>query len=100
MINEPLSLEQRCKLVLKEKLVLGSKVKAIHYRRALSGRSSIALANLHLLIGSTVHTAAPGQDPPSIMLAHSVSFSSRCIIALSCRKAFDHSASGMTGNAF
>jgi hypothetical protein len=83
-------------------LPLDSRTSAVQFLRGLSSRAVLTLPALYLLVGASTKEGPSRLVPayPGIVLAHWVRFASLNTITLTCRKAFDHAASGLTGNAF
>jgi hypothetical protein len=76
--------------------------RAVHFLRGVSARATMVLPAFYLFLG-----AKTNGDPecmiegyPGIVLKHAIRFSSVGTISLSCRKAFDHGGSGLTGANF
>ena len=75
---------------------------AVQFLRGVHSRATMTLPAFYLF-----HGAKAEGDPscaikgyPSLVLKHSIEFSSICTVSLSCRKAFDHKARGLTGARF
>jgi hypothetical protein len=75
---------------------------AVQFLRGVSSRATLSLPAFYLFLGSSVEGREPCSVPayPGIVLTHWVRFSSINTITLSCRKAFDHAATGLTGAVF
>jgi hypothetical protein len=75
---------------------------ALHFLRGVSSRATLALPAFYLFLGSNGNESTKCSVPgyAGVVLRHEVRFSSINTITLSCRKAFDHAAKGLTGAAF
>lgn len=74
----------------------------VQFLRGVSSLATLALPAFYLFLGSNPQDSDACSVPgyPGAVLKHSVQFSSINTITLSCRKAFDHAANGLTGAAF
>lgn len=75
---------------------------SIHFLRGASTRSSLCLPAFHFFVGSSVkgEKVTVKENYPLSVSASYMEFSCLNTMTLACRKAFDHSASGLTGAAF
>ena len=75
---------------------------AVQFLRGVHSRATLTLPVFYLHLGATANADPPCSVPgyPGHVLKHSLQFSSIGTIALSCRKAFDHAATGLTGANF
>jgi len=76
--------------------------RAVHFLRGVNSRATMALPAFYLFHGAKASGEHTGmiQGYPGVVLKHVIEFSSISTISLSCRKAFDHGASGLTGANF
>lgn len=75
---------------------------AVQFLRGVSSRATLVLPAFYLFVGSNADGADNCSVPgyAGVVLRHEVQFSSINTITLSCRKAFDHAATGLTGATF
>ncbi|MBI3915806.1 MAG: hypothetical protein HY322_02215 [Betaproteobacteria bacterium] len=76
--------------------------RAIHFLRGVKSRATLALPAFYLFHGANAHRdqACAVEGYPGVVLKHAIEFSASSTVALSCRKAFDHGANGLTGANF
>lgn len=81
---------------------LNSVERAVHFLRGVRARASMALPAFYLFYGAKAEgePACAIEGYPGVVLKHAIQFSSINTVSLSCRKAFDHAASGLTGASF
>jgi hypothetical protein len=60
----------------------------------------MALPAFYLFHGASCDGACSIEDYPGVVLKHAIKFSTICTVSLSCRKAFDHEALGLSGANF
>lgn len=75
---------------------------SIHFLRGVSSRASLCLPAFHFLVGSStkLREEEVKSNYPLCVSAGYMEFSCLNTITLACRKAFDHSISGLTGARF
>jgi len=75
---------------------------AIHFLRGVSSVATMALPAFYLFHGASTETKQVGaiHGYPGVVLKHAIKFSAVATVSLSCRKAFDHGAKGLTGGNF
>jgi len=76
--------------------------RAVHFLRGVNARATMALPAFYLFHGAKANGDHAGmiEGYPGVVFKHVIEFSSIGTISLSCRKAFDHGASGLTGANF
>jgi hypothetical protein len=76
--------------------------RAVQFLRGVGSRATMALPAFYLFHGAKTNGdhACMIEGYPGVVLKHVIKFSSIGTISLSCRKAFDHGASGLTGANF
>ena len=74
----------------------------VQFLRGVHSRATLALPAFYLFCGAKAEGNVPCviAGYPGFVLRHSIEFSSIGTVSLSCRKAFDHAAAGLTGANF
>lgn len=97
--NELLSRADRMS-VDREPFALEPLEQSVHFLRGVNSRASFCLPAFHqLLAASSAKDQLKGNYPLAVSASYT-EFSSLNTISLSCRKAFDHAARGLTGAKF
>lgn len=81
---------------------LSSLEQSVQFLRGVHSRATLTLPAFYLYYGATTdgEPACSIAGYPGFVLKHSLQFSSIGTVALSCRKAFDRGAKGLTGASF
>jgi len=74
--------------------------RAVQFLRGVYSRATMALPAFYLFHGAETDGHCAIEGYPGVVLKKAIEFSSIDTISLSCRKAFDHGASGLTGANF
>lgn len=74
--------------------------RSVQFLRGVYSRATMALPAFYLFHGAKTAGACSIEGYPGVVVKKAIEFSSIGTLSLSCRKAFDHSASGLTGSSF
>lgn len=76
--------------------------RAVHFLRGVGSLATMALPAFYLFHGANTNGDQAGaiEGYPGVVLKHAIKFSAVGTVSLSCRKAFDHGANGLTGANF
>src|SRR5712692_10043211 len=76
--------------------------RTVHFLRGVGSLATMVLPAFYLFHGANADgdQACAIEGYPGVVLKHAIKFSSVGTVSLSCRKAFDHGATGLTGANF